>query len=137
MSLNYKRLLTLCLLPILLCGCKQSYSDEYLFQNPDVLEKELSRCQDSNDATPYCASIKKSAELYVQLANKQHENPEDFGKEILQLEADLVRSKEALQQAKDSNQDKEKLAAIEEAYQAQLRKLKTYLAVVAGTSSPG
>lgn len=135
--LNKKKLLFLSTFIFFLTSCKPLSTHDFLLQHPDVLEKELAYCQNKEEVTPHCDEVKQIAAEFVELSNKQHDNPENFGKEILQLETDVVIARDAMQAAKNSNSDSEKIKNTEEVYQSKLQKLKAYLAVLAETSSPG
>lgn len=132
------------LLIFTLIGCQQSFSREYLLQNPDQLQKEFNRCRDNNENSVFCDKVIQTAEEFTKLLNQQHSNPEQFGKQILQMQqqlaknqADLKKAQQDLALSPESKEAKEKLKLAEEAYKAQLDSVKIYLAVVSEATTPG
>lgn len=133
----------------LLAGCHQTYSSEYLLQHPNTLEAEFSKCQNDSADASYCDVVKQTTQQFVALANVRRDDPELFGKQILQAELDMVNAKEQYAQTKDAltksknNHDAdavitaatEKLNQAKQAYKDKTVKVKTLLAVVAATSS--
>jgi len=150
MQISKLKVVTLIAFMLLLVSCKQSLTQDYLLQHPDVLQKEYTRCQ-GNGEDSICDMVIQTAEEFVKLSNRQHDDPEAFGKEIIEAETKLVNSKgnlqkvrQAFQKIKAENPSDAKLKAAQdqldqaqEAYKTQLHYVKALLAVVSDASSPG
>lgn len=136
---------------LLLISCKKSLTPDYLLEHPDVLQQEFTRCQESKKEDAFCDMVIETAEEFVELSNRQHDDPESFGKEIMvaeskliDLKADLQKAHESLQKIKMENRSEAKLKEAQdqlnqtkEACKTQSRHVKAMLAVVSDASSPG
>lgn len=148
MPIKFK-IVVLLLALLSLAGCNRQYSHEYLLQHPDTLQAQLANCRASTEYTDYCDMVKHTTEEFIALSSLRRDNPELFGKQVLQAEMDLGTFKDALQKARqdydalkaknaseaDLKASEDKLKAAKDAYQIQLQKVKILLAVVTGTSS--
>lgn len=133
--INRIKFLSIALPIILLTGCyKEERSHDYLLQHPSQLEKELSRCRDGSEYTSYCDMVKRTAEQYSALSNLRTEDPENFGKQILLTEMELIKLQKA---AADQNATAEEQRKAKAAYEEQKVKLQTLFAVVSATTMPG
>lgn len=136
-----KKVLVISLL-CLLAGCKPGLTPDYLMSHPSALEKELARCNLSQEETQYCTDIKELAHEFVLLSNERALNPEGFGKTVLREEAALVHLEIQLSDAKKqyylkkTSENQQKMLALEKKYQAASKKVKTLLNIIAATSSP-
>jgi hypothetical protein len=129
--MNIKTLVMMSTL-ILLTGCTEPLSREYLLQHPRVLHKEFDRCQNNNSNVAYCDMVVEAAQEFVKLSNTYADNPQTFAQQIMQEENQVVDLQQKLQGAKEDGK-----AMIEQAYKIQMQHVKVLLAVVAEASSPG
>lgn len=102
---------------IVLGGCQQNHSIDYLLEHPDVLKTELSHCENRHDVSIACENAKKADETFFALVNHRIENPEKFGLQIMQAEQQMVTLKNNKQN-----------------FQNQAHQVRVLLAVVAATS---
>ncbi|MEO8400752.1 MAG: EexN family lipoprotein [Gammaproteobacteria bacterium] len=99
---------------LLISSCKsQPPTYEYLMQHPSLLQDEYTHCQ-ADVYGPNCDMVKKAARDFLQLVSERSDNPEGFGKQIIQLQTELAQKPKS-----DETQ----------------QKLQTLYAVVAATSS--
>lgn len=102
----------------LISSCNgQSPSYEYLMQHPSLLQDEYTHCQADINSTN-CEIVKKAARDFLQLVSERSDDPEGFGKQIIQLQTELAQKPKS-----------------DAAYQVAQQKLQTLYAVVAATSS--
>lgn len=135
------------LLLLILAGCKKQYSQEYLLKHPDVLKKEIIRCQSETEYTPYCDHIKQVLEDLSALSIVRNNNPELFGRLIMQAELDMVKASMRIDSSQENlnklemqkaNQAEvqaanQQLALEKQAYEALVQKVNQLLAIVATT----
>lgn len=131
----------------LLISCNNSFSHEYLLEHPDVLQKELTRCQESGEYTSYCDGVKQAGQEFMALVSARGNDPELFGRQILQAQSELADEKEKLEQLRQEQEQmkgspatelqdmQKKLDLVKTTYQAKEQKVKVLLAVVAATTS--
>ena len=125
-----------------LSGCHQPSHYQYLMSHPKQLKSAVSRCQTLSVQSSACDVVQRAADDFAVLANKRLANPDVFGQQIMQAELQLANTLQEFNQLKhdvnhSNNTDvQKKLAFAEQAYQAQLEKVQTLLAVVVATS-PG
>jgi hypothetical protein len=101
---------------LLLLGCSESVTYDYLVMHPKKLELAYSTCQLSN--TLSCDMVKQAAHDMGELIYEHENNPETFGKNIMSLQQQLQTMRQ------QNNFDRQ-------AYDAQLKKLKIMYAVAA------
>lgn len=68
----------------LFSSCNLSLTYDYLMQHPERLQKEISRCAISDDAS--CILVKEAAQDFIELVNERREDPEEFGLKILRAQ---------------------------------------------------
>jgi hypothetical protein len=125
---------------IILSGCeRQPLTRMSLFQHPQVLQEQLAHCQTSERSG--CVLVKSVSQEFLVLKSQRQENPELFGKMILQaqqeqgkIEADLEAAKNELSVHAGDAVLQKKVATLTQNYSAQSEKIATMLAVVASTS---
>lgn len=114
---------------LLLTACQPTPTRQYLMQHPEALKKELAICQEKNLTTAYCDQVKEVAADFTVLANAQRENPQAFGLQIQQAEQAVAEAKAHFEQAAS--------AEAKQAYETQMQKVQSMLAVVAALNTPG
>lgn len=134
-----------------LTGCKESLTQDYLFQHPNILRKEYIRCQNINKESSFCDMVIESAEEFTKLENMQRENPESFGREILSTELKLADTRANIQKLNQEYQNltaahaseselksvREKLEVAKKTYNAQSMHVTALLAVISDSGTPG
>jgi len=114
-----RRIFFLSCVGLLLLGCQDHHTYDYLMTHPQVLEKKAAQCQGSTDEQ--CRVVQQAANDFYQLMTAQQSDPEKFGNQILQDET-------ACQAAKTAGNEK--------LYADLQQKIRYELAVVSMTS-PG
>ena len=74
----------LLLVVVLLSGCQQTRSYDYLMQHPAVLQKEYASCR--GQSTAHCDEVVRAAEDFRTLIQQRSDNPELFGQQIMQAQ---------------------------------------------------
>lgn len=69
---------------VLLSGCQQTLSYDYLMQHPAILQKEYVSCQ--VEASAQCDQVVHAAEDFRALVQQRGDNPELFGLRIMQAQ---------------------------------------------------
>jgi len=117
---------------LLLCGCdKPPLTYVYLMSHPKILINHFDRCKTLESADFDCDMVRQAASDFAELVKARMLHPEAFGKKILLAEQQLAESKVTVEQMK--GQGTKEITA-KRAYQAQLEKVHTLLAVVSVTS---
>lgn len=75
------------------CDSKPRVNHEYLMTHPAKLEKELHRCQEMVSVDTRCDVAKQAGRDFYVLINKRQQDPEGFGKVILQQQLAIANSK--------------------------------------------
>jgi DNA repair ATPase RecN len=112
----------------LLIGCHQLPARSYLLQHPDELAAELSRCQkNSSFNESYCDMVKQSSLAWATFEVAQSGDPERFGQLILEAQERLDKLGAIVEKYRA---DPGRLHEAQKAYQEQLQKVESLLAVV-------
>lgn len=137
-------------------GCNnEALTYDYLMQHPAVLQKEIGRCEAmsfrerSNAQNAQCKIVADASNKMTELVTDQHNDPQEFGQRILDLQMasaltkqelvnaqtqlDALKAKHASEQEIDAQQ--KMLLEIQKAHADQDLQVKTLLAVV-GIESP-
>lgn len=136
-----------------LTGCEKTYDYSYLMQHPQVLKKEIGRCQGDGYISPnkveYCKIVMYAGENMLSILQQEQDNPEKFGERILTIETAVAKAKIALDDAqkayqalkeKQAGEDtvskaKEKRDRLEKIYNDQYQEMQVMLTVI-GINTP-
>jgi len=153
MNKNIRYIVAIALLPFLV-GCNEKKTHSYYMRHPKVLEKDLTECQTysekSSEQIAQCQTVKYAAANMMSLINELQANQEKFGQRIINAEANYVKLKATVAQAKHTLDElkykqvsaAEIRAAQDDLYKAknaceeQRQEIKELLAVL-GMNSPG
>jgi len=105
---------------LLLLSCSNTSSYDYFIMHPNELQKAYSACQINE--TSRCVVVKQAAHDVSEVIYEQTRDPEQFGKKIMILQAEL-------EMMKKNN------AADRKTYEEQLKKLQLMYAVL-GAQGP-
>lgn len=106
-----RRFIFFVLASIVLVGCEKEITYEYLMTHPKFLLYQLSVCEknlslqggdNEKNLASQCQVVMKARENFLLIAREQQQDPEAFGKKILQTEFDLANIKNQLLQAKQN-----------------------------------
>lgn len=142
------KFMTLVTATFLLTSCGHSYTHDYLLAHPSVLQKEMMSCQNSTNYS-YCNMVNQVGNQYSILANARHDDPEQFGKQILQSEYNMIAAQQAYLDAlknleniktkqasqADINAAQDTVNKNQEIYLDKKQIVNNLLAVVAGTTT--
>ena len=116
-----------------LAACSSPKKDyTYLMTHPKVLEQDVITCQ--NTAGMNCDEVARAANDFAVLLNQRRDNPEGFGKSIMQVEYQLSLIKNQLAKATIGSSEAKQLQT---EYDEKSQEVKVYLAVVGATSGIG
>lgn len=145
---KYIQWLSMFTLLIMLTGCDQKLSYEYLLQHPSVTRDEASKCMDSKYQTPeknnQCKIVMAAVSKLMIVISEQQQDPEAFGQKIMDLEDKYAAAKAALAAAEqeikqtqngDKTKAQENLQLAKKTYEDFYNELQMLLAV-AGLNSP-
>lgn len=136
-----------------LMGCKKELTSSYLLQHPQVLKQEVTHCQLMGQKTAEqearCRIVMDAAVDLTMMLNKQQEDPEKFGQQLLDTEIACIKLKNEWQKgeqhiaslkAKQASVAELKAAQtdldkVREQYHQQHEDIKNMLAII-GLSSP-
>src|SRR5205823_6305047 len=91
---------------LLLIGCQREITYDYLIDHLSVLKQEIRQCEELNNTTSSmtvaqknkCEIIIYTAANVVSQINEQQDDPQQFGKKIMQVENDYTAAKDELYQ---------------------------------------
>jgi hypothetical protein len=117
---------------LLLGACDTQERDySYLMTHPKVLEKLAADCQ--SVISSKCNAVNHAANDFSILLNQRRENPEEFGRSIMQVEYQVNELRKKILTGPPSS-DKNKLQT---AYLDKQQELQVFLAVVSASSNVG
>lgn len=117
---------------LLLTACHRTPSYTELMTHPQLLEKEVKRCQDNAhpEMVAYCQTVNNAANDFTNYENERMASPEGFGMQIMLEETRWIRAKQDLEAAKKEG-DKEKIAEAQKVLNNQVKTVHILWAVVA------
>ncbi|HEX2548772.1 MAG TPA: EexN family lipoprotein [Gammaproteobacteria bacterium] len=104
-----------------LAGCQKEFTYDYLITHPQFLQKEYEKCE--NTERPECETIRRVAMDFSATVRHQMQDPDRFGREVMEAQHQLLELKAAYQ--KDPTPDSK------QAYVDQKQKLDRLYAVIA------
>jgi len=142
-----RRFLVVGFAALMLSGCGEELSADYLMRHPAELKSEADRCQvksynSTTSSSPYCAMVLKTISEFMKLVTEQEIEPEAFGHRVLKVQMETAKAKQALAEARkkaDENQSVESqksVAELDKIYQEKEQQAAVLLAVI-GITSPG
>jgi len=102
-------------------SCHAELSYDYLMEHPKVLSDQYKQCE--TETTPACDIVRRAAYDFDALIQAQNQDPEGFGREVMNAQAQLVALK--------TTYETEKSSMAKQAYEDQRTKLRKLYAVIA------
>ncbi len=102
-------------------SCHAELSYDYLMEHPKVLSDQYKQCE--TEATTACDTVRRAAYDFDALIQTQNQDPEGFGREVMDEQTQLVALKKAY--------ETEKTSTTKQAYEDQRAKLRQLYAVIA------
>lgn len=153
MFFKNRKIFFIFLCTIILTACQGQLTYSYLMEHPKTLQQEVDKCEainhKSNEQTQYCDIVMTAAVDFTSVFNEFQQDPEKFGKKVLESEIEYVKAKNELNHAKqqlntlksqkvayaDLQQAQNELERADNAYQGSETQMNILLAVI-GTRSP-
>ena len=132
---------------VVLTGCKEKLTYQYMMRHPAFLQTELKRCNSLTIKTgtqiTECAEVDRAGTDFQSLLNEQKIDPAPFGKRVMDAERESVNAKEQMEKAHqalqsgsgDLREAENKFQNAKRFYKEKLNAVKVMLAVIS-THSP-
>ena len=125
--MNFIKFCLLSIITVLLAACNNETSPDYLMRHPDVLQREVKQCAETDQNAAHCQMVQNTRQEFVSLVEAMQADPEGFGADILHAEMKTAHYQQAVLEAQTAVQNSANSAS-RLRYEAQLKTAQENLA---------